>query len=46
MIFCGGLVMALDEDMALACETLAETVGHRDTMALCCFGEQGVNVSG
>mmetsp|Transcript_31964 Transcript_31964/g.55006 ORF Transcript_31964/g.55006 Transcript_31964/m.55006 type:complete len:153 (+) Transcript_31964:3-461(+) len=43
MIFCGGLVMAIDDEMPLAVEALAETVGQSDTMGICCFGEQGMN---
>ena len=43
MIFCGGLVMAIDDQMPSAVEALAHAVGHRDTMGLCCFGEQGMN---
>jgi len=43
MIFCGGLVMAIDDSMPLAAEQLAEAVGHNNTMGVCCFGEQGMN---
>lgn len=35
--------MALDDEMPLAVEALADTVGFRDTMGICCFGEQGMN---
>ena len=43
MIFCGGLVMAIDNAMPVAVEHLAEAVGHHNTMGVCCFGEQGMN---
>mmetsp|Transcript_68514 Transcript_68514/g.179601 ORF Transcript_68514/g.179601 Transcript_68514/m.179601 type:complete len:299 (+) Transcript_68514:2-898(+) len=43
MIFCGGLVMAIDDAMPMAAEQLAEVVGHNNTMGICCFGEQGMN---
>jgi len=43
MIFCGGLVMAIDDSMPIAAEQLAEAVGHNNTMGVCCFGEQGMN---
>jgi hypothetical protein len=42
MIFCGGMVMAIDDEMPLACEELAGVVHHKDTMGICCFGEQGM----
>ena len=42
MIFCGGMVMTIDDEMPLACEDLAGVVNHTDTMGICCFGEQGV----
>ena len=42
MIFCGGMVMTIDDEMPLACEELAGVVNHKDTMGICCFGEQGV----
>ena len=45
MIFCGGLVMAIDEQMPLAVEQLGTAVGENDVMGICCFGEQGM-VSG
>ena len=35
--------MALDDEMPLAVEALGATVGQRDTMGICCFGEQGMN---
>ena len=35
--------MAIDDEMPSAVEALAHAVGHRDTMGLCCFGEQGMN---
>ena len=41
MIFCGGLVMAIDDDMPLVCERLAAMVGYQDHLGICCFGEQG-----
>ena len=41
MIFCGDLVMAIDESMAV--EELADVVSHNNTMDLCCFGKQGMN---
>ena len=37
------LVMAIDDEMPYAVEALAHAVGHKDTMGLCCFGEQGMN---
>jgi len=43
MIFCGGLVMAIDSEMPVAVEALAHAVGQEDTMGICCFGEQGMN---
>ena len=43
MIFCGGLVMAIDDAMPMAAEQLAEAMGHNNTMGVCCFGEQGMN---
>mmetsp|Transcript_69232 Transcript_69232/g.225495 ORF Transcript_69232/g.225495 Transcript_69232/m.225495 type:complete len:555 (+) Transcript_69232:416-2080(+) len=42
MIFCGGLVMALEDHMPTAAESLAQAVGHSNIMAICCFGEQGM----
>jgi len=42
MIFCGGLVMAIDALMPLAAEQLSMVVGHSSTMGVCCFGEQGM----
>ena len=33
--------MAIDDDMPLVCERLADAVGYRDHLGLCCFGEQG-----
>ena len=42
-IFCGGLVMAIDDSMPIAAEQLAEAVGHNNTMGICCFGEQGMD---
>ena len=45
MIFCGGLVMAIDEAMPIAAEQLSAAVGHQNTMGICCFGEQGVGAS-
>ena len=41
MIFCGGLVMAIDDDMPLVCEKLASVVAYKDHVGFCCFGEQG-----
>lgn len=41
MIFCGGLVMAFDDDMPMAAEELLGIVGHKDNLGICCFGEQG-----
>lgn len=46
MIFCGGLVMAIDDDMPIICEKLATLVGYRDHVGLCCFGEQGTMCCG
>ena len=47
MFFCGGLVMALDEDMRTACAALGASLPPcAASMALCCFGEQGINVKG
>ena len=43
-IFCGGLVMAIDDMMPIAAEQLAGVVGHTNTMGICCFGEQGMDV--
>ena len=43
MIFCGGLVMAIDDQMPLAVEQLANIVGQKNTMGVCCFGEQGMD---
>eukprot|EP00928_Gymnodinium_smaydae_P007926 TRINITY_DN12837_c0_g1_i1.p1 TRINITY_DN12837_c0_g1~~TRINITY_DN12837_c0_g1_i1.p1 ORF type:complete len:157 (+),score=25.39 TRINITY_DN12837_c0_g1_i1:62-472(+) len=43
MIFCGGLVMAINDSMPMAAEQLAKAVGHNNTMGICCFGEQGMN---
>lgn len=43
MIFCGGMVMAIDDAMPMAAEQLAGAVGHTNTMGVCCFGEQGMN---
>ena len=37
--------MAIDDEMPLACEELAGVVHHKDTMGICCFGEQGMNSS-
>eukprot|EP00966_Prymnesium_polylepis_P236307 5464945-Prymnesium_polylepis.1 len=45
-IFCGGLVMAIDDQMPLAAEQLADVVGQNNTMGICCFGEQGMDPSG
>ena len=45
MIFCGGLVMAIDDEMPLAAEELNTMVNFRDTMGFTCFGEQGMNNS-
>ncbi len=42
-IFCGGLVMAIDDKMPMAAEQLAEVLGHNNTMGVCCFGEQGMD---
>jgi hypothetical protein len=42
-IFCGGLAMAIDDAMPIAAEQLAQAVGHRNVMGICCFGEQGMN---
>jgi hypothetical protein len=42
-IFCGGLVMALDDDMPMAAEELKGAVGHLDMLGICCFGEQGMD---
>ena len=42
-IFCGGLVMAIDERMPMASEQLFDAVGHSTMMGICCFGEQGMN---
>mmetsp|Transcript_65103 Transcript_65103/g.108157 ORF Transcript_65103/g.108157 Transcript_65103/m.108157 type:complete len:662 (+) Transcript_65103:39-2024(+) len=44
-IFCGGLVMAIDDMMPMAAEQLSEVVGHNNTMGICCFGEQGMDAS-
>lgn len=41
-VFCGGLVMAIDDEMPLAVEQLADVVGQQHTMGVCCFGEQGM----
>lgn len=46
MVFCGGLVMAIDDDMPLVCEKLSTMVGYRDHMGICCFGEQGKMLAG
>jgi len=43
MIFCGGLVMAIDTLMPLAAEQLSTVVGHNSVMGVCCFGEQGMS---
>jgi hypothetical protein len=43
MIFCGGLVMAIDDSMPMAAEQLAEAMGQNNTMGVCCFGEQGMD---
>mmetsp|Transcript_55601 Transcript_55601/g.148300 ORF Transcript_55601/g.148300 Transcript_55601/m.148300 type:complete len:654 (-) Transcript_55601:255-2216(-) len=43
MIFCGGLVMAIDTMMPMATEQLSAVVGHKSTMGICCFGEQGMS---
>ena len=42
-IFCGGLVMAIDDLMPMAAEQLSDVVGHNNTMGICCFGEQGMD---
>lgn len=42
-IFCGGLVMALGDQMGKSAEELAEVLGQKNSMAVCCFGEQGMN---
>ena len=42
-IFCGGLVMAIDDSMPVAAQQLAEVVGHNNAMGICCFGEQGMD---
>ena len=42
-IFCGGLVMAIDDIMPKVAEELADVVGHNNTMGICCFGEQGMD---
>jgi hypothetical protein len=42
-IFCGGLVMAIDDSMPIAAEQLGQALGHKATMGICCFGEQGMD---
>ena len=42
-IFCGGLVMAIDDSMPSAAEQLGQAIGHKNTMGICCFGEQGMD---
>eukprot|EP00966_Prymnesium_polylepis_P224908 5201919-Prymnesium_polylepis.1 len=46
MIFCGGLVMTIDEQMPLAAEQLSSTIAHRNSLGLCTFGEDGRGASG
>ena len=38
--------MAIDDQMPMAAEQLAGVLGHNNTMAICCFGEQGMNLAG
>ena len=41
MIFCGGLVKALQDDMEERWEELATRRGKREALGMCAFGEQG-----
>ena len=41
MIFCGGLVKALQDDMEERWEELADPGGKREALGMCAFGEQG-----
>lgn len=41
-IFCGGLVLAMDDRMPMAAEQLSEVLGSNANMGVCCFGEQGM----
>ena len=43
MIFCGGLVMAIDDEMPLAAEELSTMVDFADSLGFTCFGEQGLD---
>ena len=42
-IFCGGLVMAINDSMQEATDELSKALGHHNTMGICCFGEQGMD---
>jgi len=42
----GGLVLAIDDEMPLACAQLAGKLNYRDSLGFCCFGEQGTAAQG
>ena len=43
MILCGGLVMAMEEEIKEVYEKLADVGGKRASLGMCAFGEQGPN---
>ena len=43
MILCGGLVMAMEEEIKEVYEKLTDVGGKRASLGMCAFGEQGPN---
>jgi hypothetical protein len=45
-VFCGGCMLAVKEDMSMACHILNAALGNAPYMGMCCFGEQGPGPNG